>query len=178
MGASHAERGRITDEHIDMFISLCTQDVAEYEGNHARISGMTFFPKPVQRPHPPIWIGGNSRAALQRTARLGNGWHGIRISPEELVLKRKHLSLLCEKYERSIDSIEISLRMTTQIGEPQRSSDGERVPLTGATQQIIDDLRRYEEAGLEYVVLSIEARDTQSTIDSVRRFAAEIAPKI
>ena len=87
------------------------------------------------------------------------------------------LFAITEKYERSIDSIEISLRMTTQIGEPQRSADGERVPLTGATQQIIDDLRRYEQAGLEYVVLSMEAGDTQSTIDSVRRFADEIAPK-
>ena len=178
MGASYPNRGALTDEHIEMFKALCAGGTPEYRGRHFQIDGMTFFPKPVQRPHPPIWVGGNTRAALRRTARLGDNWHCIRLTPGEIADGTRTLRRLCEEYGRDPDSVSVSLRTTVQIGEAQRVENGERVPLTGDADQIIDDLREYQEVGLEYVVLSVAAESTEATTNAVQRFADQIAPKV
>ena len=178
MGASFPDRGALTDEHIEIFKASCASDVPEYQGEHFATSGMVFFPRPIQKPHPPIWIGGNTNAALRRTARLGDGWHGIRYTPEELVRKRQRLAQYCKDEGRDADSIEVSLRATVQIGDAQTGPDGSRVMLTGSECEILDDLLRYEEAGLDYLVLSVAAHDTGATMDAVRQFAQNIAAKL
>ncbi len=178
MGASYEHRGALTDEHIEMFKALCTQDVPEYRGRHLSTEGNTFYPKPAQKPHPPIWIGGNTGLALRRSARLGDGWHGIRQTPEELSEKRDTLRRLCQEYGRDPESVQITLRATAKLGEPQRSPSGDRVPLTGQTGEIVDDLKRYQDAGLEYLVLSTAADDTDSTIHALERWADEVAPRV
>jgi probable F420-dependent oxidoreductase len=178
MGASYADRGALTDEHIEMFKSLCSEDVAEFQGEHFQTSGMVFFPRPTQRPHPPIWVGGNTRRALRRAARVGDAWHGIRLTPGELAAKRETLRRLCKEHDREESSVEVSLRANVRIGETQYSDTGDRTPLTGTVDDLVDDLRRYEEAGLEYLVLSVAARDTDSTIEGLHRFADEIAPRV
>ena len=177
VGASYRDRGALTDEHIEMFKALCTEDVAEYQGNHFHISDMTFFPKPVQRPYPPIWVGGNTGRALRRAARLGDGWHGTRATPEEVAEKREVLRRLCEENGRSSDSVAVTLRATLEMGEPQRPQSGQRAPLTGTAAEILEDIGRYEEAGLEYLVLSVSAKDTESTTEAVRRFADEVVSR-
>ena len=84
MGSPYAERGAITDEAIAVMKALWTQEEPSFAGQYSRFSGMPFSPKPVQRPHIPILIGGNSRAAIRRAVRLGNGWHPLAVSPEAL----------------------------------------------------------------------------------------------
>ena len=176
MGASYEDRGALTDEHIEMFKALCADGTPEYHGRHFDYSGMTFFPKPVQRPHPPIWVGGNTRAALHRTARLGDAWHGIRLTPPELVHKRHQLHELCEQAGRPPDSVQATLRLTLSLGQPLSSDSGDRVPMSGSVSQIRDDIARYEEAGLDYMVLSVAANTTSATVDDIRRFADEVVP--
>ena len=178
MGAPYLDRGAHTDEHIEMFKALCAKGTPQYHGRHFDYSGMTFFPKPLQRPHPPIWIGGNTRAALRRAARLGDAWHGIRLTPEELALKKEALRALCQEHGRSPDSVQVTLRATMHLGRAQRSPAGDRVPLTGHVGNVLDDVRRYEEAGLEYLVLSVAADSTDSTVESIRRFADEVMARV
>lgn len=176
MRADPAARGAVTDEQIELFKVLCTQDVATFRGEQYAIEEMIFFPKPHQQPHPPIWIGGNSHAALRRTARLGDGWHGIRLTPDELAQKRAELHALCAQHGRDPADVTPSLRMTLSLGEAQRTPDGARVPLTGTAEQIVRDLRRYKEAGLAYLVLSVAGATTQATLDVMHRFADEVMP--
>ena len=78
---------------------------------------------------------------------------------------------LCEENGRSPDSVAVTLRATLGMGEPQRSQSGQRAPLTGTAAEIVEDIRRYEEAGLEYLVLAVSAKDTDSTTEAVRRYA-------
>ena len=174
MGASYPDRGALTNEHIELFKALCTQDVTEYRGDHYQMSDMAFFPKPIQQPHPPIWVGGNTRAALWRAVSLGNGWHGLGLTPKEVAAKREALRQLCEQNGRSPAEVTVSLRATLGLGEAKHTPNGERVPLTGTTRQIADDLRQYQEAGLEYMVLSVAGQDTASTVDTIRRLADEV----
>ena len=75
------QRGAVTDEYLQAFIELWTADNPTFNGHHIQFSDIIFQPKPVQRPHPPIWIGGQSRAALRRAARIGNAWHPVGATP-------------------------------------------------------------------------------------------------
>jgi probable F420-dependent oxidoreductase len=68
-------RGAVTDEWITIFKQLWSQSPASFNGRFYRYSDIRCEPFPVQKPHPPIWVGGRSRAALRRTARHGDGWH-------------------------------------------------------------------------------------------------------
>ena len=76
------ERGAVTDEYLDAFVELWTKDDPRYEGRHVKFANVWFEPKPVQKPHPPIWVGGESGPALRRTARIGDAWYPIGTNPQ------------------------------------------------------------------------------------------------
>ena len=177
MGASYSDRGALTNEHMEMFKTLCTQDVAEYRGQHFGISGMTFFPKPVQQPHPPIWVGGRSNLALRRAARLGDGWIGNVSAPEQLSERVAALRRICQRLGRNPDSVTVANCLGVQLGEPRRAQNGERALLTGNAAAVLGDLRSFQDAGMEYAVLSVTGKDTDSAIADVRRLADEVLPK-
>src|SRR5207244_8963441 len=72
-----AWRGKVTDEYVEAFVELWTKDAPRFTGEHVRFDNIMFAPKPTQKPHPPIWVGGESGPALRRTARLGDAWYPI-----------------------------------------------------------------------------------------------------
>ena len=76
-----AQRGRVTDEYIAAMKALWTEDSATYEGDHVRFTNLGFEPKPVQKPHPPVWVGGMSRPAMRRAARVGDAWYPMLNDP-------------------------------------------------------------------------------------------------
>ena len=106
---------------------MCTADKPSFEGKHYRISNLGFYPKPVQKPHPPVWIGGYSSAALRRAVRLGDGWHPSNLPPEALAEKaatddglkamRKELATL----RRARPKIVRTMIMRERVGEPRES---------------------------------------------------------
>jgi probable F420-dependent oxidoreductase len=75
LGVPFEKRGRITDEYIEVLKVLWTEDRPEFHGEFVDFADISFEPKPVQKPYPPIWIGGSSMAALLRAARVGSGWY-------------------------------------------------------------------------------------------------------
>ena len=93
-----AERGAVTDEYIRIFKKLWTSDSPSFEGKYCSFSDLSFLSKPVQKPHPPIWVGGESRRALRRAAKLGDGWQPTwtnnqfpLATPEQLAAAMKRL---------------------------------------------------------------------------------------
>ncbi len=72
-----AARGAVTDEYIAAFRALWTEAAPRFDGKWVKFDGVLFEPKPVQQPHPPIWVGGESGPALRRAARLGDAWYPI-----------------------------------------------------------------------------------------------------
>jgi probable F420-dependent oxidoreductase len=78
-----AERGRIADEYLGALHAAWTQEASTFHGDHVSFTDALTFPKPLQTPGPPIYIGGESRAALRRVARFGDGWYGWNMTPAE-----------------------------------------------------------------------------------------------
>src|SRR5262245_1196733 len=81
VGAEFARRGQVSDEYLRAIAAAWEQDVASFAGETVSFRDMRVRPHVGQRPRPPIWVGGNSRAALRRAARLGDGWIPWEITP-------------------------------------------------------------------------------------------------
>jgi len=74
LGANFEHRNEVSDEAIRAMKVAWTQDDVHFVGRHFEARGNTMLPRPVQQPHPPIWVGGNTRRAIRRAVELGDGW--------------------------------------------------------------------------------------------------------
>jgi probable F420-dependent oxidoreductase len=90
LGASRADRGARTDEHIAAMRALWDEPMPDFQGRFVSFSNVIQRPRPVQRPHPPIVIGGDSPAAYRR-ARAADGWYGWESTPEQVAVAREKL---------------------------------------------------------------------------------------
>jgi probable F420-dependent oxidoreductase len=84
LGADYERRGRVSDEYLRAIVTAWTREVADFEGETVAFHDVMVSPRVAQRPRPPIWVGGNSRAALRRAVRLADGWIPWQIEPEGL----------------------------------------------------------------------------------------------
>jgi len=104
------------------------------------------YPKPMQHPHPPIWVGGNSAAAMRRAARVGQGWMPLFQLPESIAHLRASLASACEEFGRSPSEVRLTIGCRFGFSD---GTDPDRQMLSGTSQQMRDDVRRYEDAGVE-----------------------------
>jgi alkanesulfonate monooxygenase SsuD/methylene tetrahydromethanopterin reductase-like flavin-dependent oxidoreductase (luciferase family) len=150
-------RGVITNEYLEAIKLLWTQDVASYEGKFASFKNVHTAPRPVQTPHPPIWVGGPSEAALRRTVCYGDAWHPIRIRIDwfkENGIPR--LREIADEEGKAMPALcpRIRLRITDSP-----VPDEQRVAGEGSLDQVHRDLAQLEELGCTYVVLDTYADD-------------------
>ncbi len=111
MGVPFAERGPRTSEHIEVIRTLWTSDQPEFVGRFTSFSGIQSHPHPVQRPHPPIVIGGSSPPALRRTITQGNGWYGFMLDVEGAAAAVRALERTAREVERpdALGPLEITI---------------------------------------------------------------------
>ena len=147
-GLDPATRGRRLDEAIGVCRRLWTEEVIEHHGAFYDFEPVMFEPKPLQRPHPPIYAGGESPAALRRAARLCQGWLGLGHTPESAADKVRELE-----------------RLRAEAGR----SEAFEVMVSGGVQ-LRDDVTRFEQAGVTRMIAS-PWRRTREAIDGLRRFA-------
>jgi alkanesulfonate monooxygenase SsuD/methylene tetrahydromethanopterin reductase-like flavin-dependent oxidoreductase (luciferase family) len=135
----------------------------------------------VQRPHPPIWVGGHSRAALRRTARYGDGWHpvgGIAASPlppEEMRAHLDTLKRLTEAEGRDFSALTVSYKAPlydTGIPLP----DGSRRPFSGEPEEIAGDIRTFAAIGVHELIFDFRGQSITESIERLQQFAAEVIP--
>lgn len=101
VAAPFEHRGARTDEYLQVMRSLWTDEVSSFEGTHYTLPACRMYPKPVQQPHPPIHVGGESNAALRRAARHGNGWYSFNRLPDALDEPLARLDALLAEEGRS-----------------------------------------------------------------------------
>ena len=167
-----AKRGRRTDDYIAVCKALWSGGEARFDGDHYRLPPVRTGPQPAQRPYPPLWIAGNSRAAIERAARLGDGWHAIDLTPAELAPLVTQLRERLVAHGRSTDAVTVSLRKGVLV----RPSDaaGTR-PLYGDRARIQDDLDAYRSAGLDYLVAGLrQARSLDDLCEAMAEVTAAV----
>jgi probable F420-dependent oxidoreductase len=147
VGLDFASRGRRVDEAIEVCKRLWTEPEVAHDGEFFRFDAVAFEPKPLQQPWPPILVGGESRAALRRAARFGDGWIGMGHTFESAAVQIARLRELRGEYDAA--SFQICL------GGPVTSAG---------------DVRRWEELGVTRLVVS-PWRRSPDAVDGMRRFA-------
>jgi probable F420-dependent oxidoreductase len=104
-----AQRGRRTDEYLEVLTTLWCDETSAYQGEFYSLDPCSMFPKPVQQPHPPIHFGGESRAALSRVARAGQGWHTFNRAPDQLAEPLGTLDGLLAQQGRSRSDVTVTV---------------------------------------------------------------------
>jgi alkanesulfonate monooxygenase SsuD/methylene tetrahydromethanopterin reductase-like flavin-dependent oxidoreductase (luciferase family) len=176
---NYAERGAVTNEYLQLFKELWTKDDPDFHGKYVQVSSIGFEPKPVQRPHPPIWIGGHSGPALRRTASLGDGWMpiGLRppslLHPEEMARKLSRLRTLLRQANRPEDAVTISFTAPVVVTNTPASP---RPLLHGRPQEIAADLRRYQSLGVQNFAMNLPGFDIAEQAEAMEQFAHEVVP--
>jgi probable F420-dependent oxidoreductase len=180
LGVPFAERGAMTDEYLEAMQELWTSAAPSFAGKYTQFSGLVFAPKPVQKPHPPIWVGGHSRAALRRAARFGAAWHPINHPPAELRAGRAELARLCEEGDRATPPA-LTLRNDLRLLRPGESvptsSHGGRV-LAGEPARLVDQIAELADCGVEHLVLEFLAADGRELDEQMAGFAERVRPKL
>jgi probable F420-dependent oxidoreductase len=142
LGAPFHARGRQADEILRAFKELWTADNPRFEGEFFRFRDLGFAPKPVQKPHPPLWVGGDSPGAFRRVVTLGDGWHATSKTPAQLREALGRLRGAAEAARRPWESLALSLRFVLNDAA-----------LAQGPQAVVDQLCEYKRLGLGHIVL-------------------------
>src|SRR5918994_1774958 len=142
LGAPFHRRGRHADEALRVFMALWSEDNPSFEGEFFRFRDLGFAPKPVQKPRPPIWVGGDSPGAFRRVVTLGDGWHATNKSHDQMREALGRLRQAADAGKRSFDTIEISMRHELK----------DDLIAQGA-QAVVDDVAKYKALGVKHILL-------------------------
>jgi probable F420-dependent oxidoreductase len=170
MGSPFAERGAFTDEAIAVMRSLWTEDEPSFDGKYSRFAGMKFSPKPLQKLSIPVVIGGVSRAAIRRAARLGDGWQPLGLSPEALGQGITALREEARACGRDVSKIPISIAMSLATSRLGRHALGTE------PSEIVKNARAYASLGVETLVISANTGDPGEARSALEMVARDVLP--
>ena len=179
--ADFDRRGAVSDEYLRIFKTLWTRSPASFEGEFYRFRDLQCLPLPVQKPHPPIWVGGHSRPAIRRAARLGDGWHpvganpAVPLTPAELKASLDLLHREAEAAGRDPSALTISFK--APVYDPASPVSGAaRRPFSGSAEQIMEDIADYARLGVSELVFDFRSENLSESLDRMEKFAATIKP--
>jgi probable F420-dependent oxidoreductase len=193
-GSPHGERGARVSEGIDVVRTLWRDSPATFKGRFTQFEGVSIDPKPVQKPAPPIWVGGRSDAALARAGRQGDGWISYVVQPERYKQSLAKIETAAAAAGRALDGFvkahltfitmgrdyESAERMwVTRLSQRYAQDFGplaRKYGIIGTPAQCAEQLQRFIEAGCTYFVLDAIC-DAADEGEQLERFAAELFPK-
>jgi probable F420-dependent oxidoreductase len=182
LGVPFRERGRRTDEAIEIFRTAWTEEFPELETPRHRLAGVKVSPMPLQKPRPPILVGGASDAALRRVARLGDGWHASGMAPS--AFRAGALAVGNHWKDAGRDGTpELTLRVPLLLDGIHRPAVdpallGTRHVIRGSTAAVAKDLRQYQTAGCGHVALELSYSTYPAILDTIDILAEEIRPAL
>ena len=177
-------RGAVSNEYLQIFKTLWTQDPADFAGRFYQFNGLRCLPHPLQKPHPPLWIGGHSRPALRRVATYGDGWHpvganpAVPLRPHELQAALNDLKRLVEAEGRDPEAVTISLKAPLYDVSPaaEQQAGLERRPFSGAPEQVIEDIATYGRLGVSELIVDFRRETLNDSLERIEHFASVIKP--
>ncbi len=153
LGIPFAKRGARTREYVAMMQALWTQDAPRFSGDFVELhEDVNVLPRPIQKPHPPIWVGGESTPALRRVAAFGNGWHCGLVLPERIPGLLDRIRALMDEAGRDFSELEITA-------------------LAASDRTRAHEIDAYRAAGVDVLYMLPLSDDAETVIDEMHGFA-------
>jgi probable F420-dependent oxidoreductase len=180
------ERGAVTDEYIDAFKVLWTEPSPSFAGRYTKFDNIVLEPKPTQRPHPPIWVGGEGPAALRRAARVGDAWYPIGSNNKHLYDTLPRLEAGIAKLRKTVadagrapGAVDVAFRVKRYgAAVPPLASDGQRRLFSGSEADLIGDLRALKSMGVTAIDIDFGRPTTDAVIAEMKRFRKAVIEKL
>jgi probable F420-dependent oxidoreductase len=176
--ADFKRRGKVTDEYLEIFKAICGGGEVGYRGETYAFDPVFSSPGSLQRPHPPILIGGLSNAALRRVVSHGNGWLAVAAPPEKLQERLGVLGRLATEAGRPLGDLSLVYKIFLSIGEAKRGPFDAREPGTGSIAEITDDLKRLFALGFQKIIVRYRGGSAVELTRQIDRFAGDIVPAV
>ncbi len=177
------ERGHITNEYIEAMKAAWTKRNPSYDGKYVNFLEIDTDPRPIQKPHPPIWIGGESLPAIRRAVALGDVWYPFGSNPkfrmDKLETYSDRVSILRDlalKSGRDPSTIGLAYNCAFHSAEKQTNSDGGRQIFTGEPEQRAEDIKSFEEIGVGTMFVNVSGKDKKTMLFRMQEFADKVMP--
>ena len=182
LGVPFNERGSRTDEALELFQKVWTEREPEIDTRRHRLHGLVASPMPLQRPRPPIWIGGASEGAYRRVARFGDGWHSTAATPDAFRQGADTVRRFWADAGREGDPV-LSLRIPFWLDEVHRPGSDMgylrgRPAIHGSTRQVVEALRGFAALGVSHVALDVSLTTYPAILETIDVLAREIRPAL
>jgi len=202
LNVPYEQRGPMSDEIIKIMKELWAKPAASYQGKYYQFTDVVLSPKPVQRPHPPIWIGGNSRLAMRRAVLAADGWEPFQVTPEEYADRVGYGRQVAREAGRgtgidlvaplgAIEVVEGAARPQAQANVERRvrdiAGDSEfyrriagntfAAPTRATVEGVSAKVQRFKELGVNYINVAFKYREPSHYLESMDWFAREIMPR-
>ncbi len=179
-------RGAVTNEYLEAFKILWTQPKPRMAGTYVKFDGILFEPKPVQKPHPPIWVGGESPPSMRRAARFADAWYPIgsnQKNPLDTLARYRggiaRMRQLVAEANRDPAQVALAYRVKAygDAVKPQ-ASDGDRRLFSGTQSAIIDDFKALRDLGVTVIDIDFERHKADESLAEMRRFKDQVLAKV
>jgi probable F420-dependent oxidoreductase len=180
-----AERGAVTDEYMDAMRTIWTQDKPVFHGKYVHIDGLLTDPKPLQKPYPPIWVGGESGPSMRRAARIGDAWYPIGSNNAHLLDTLPRLTAgiarmreMTKAAGRDPAAMGIVYRVKRHGQPAPAATDGNRKLFTGTVANTIEDIAAVKEIGVTALDFDFEGREATKSAADMKKFHIEVLSRI
>src|SRR5262245_15299102 len=182
LGVPFRERASRADEALELFQALWTEEYPEIHTARHRLAGLKASPMPLQKPRPPLLIGGSTQAAFQRVARLGDGWHASSVNPTGFPAGALAVTNYWKEAGRP-GAPELTLRAPILIEGVHRPAVdpallGARHVLRGSVANVLRELRAYQTAGCSHVALEVSYSTFPAIFETLDLVVEEIRPAL
>ena len=195
VGVPLRERGRRTDEALEILTRVLSQDNVTFAGQYYQLQNVTLAPRPQQHPYPPIWVGGRSEAALRRTVRFGSCWLGYLVSSGRLQQAVQQMQEMAPAYGRNPADLQGGMLLFTAIARDFETAKQmaitnlsrrynqpfdtlvERYCAMGTPEQCLEKIQAFISAGMSHLIFSFTCAPEQMA-EQIEQCATEILPRL
>lgn len=198
LGISRSDKYERTGEYLKVMREIWTKDVSTFQGSYAQFGPTEFFPKPVQKPYPPVWFGGWGPKTLALLAELGDGWIPGLMPPEALPPKIDEVHRLAAEFGRGHVRFTVAIEITASIGrtrdDAHRLSDATvrsmtegfplsldeayRSALVGSAEDVRKKVKEYAAVGVSHFELKFVYPTVDQLIEQMTLFSEEVIGRI
>jgi probable F420-dependent oxidoreductase len=163
LGVPFEKRGARTSEYIRLYKALWTEDNPSFQGKFWQVENVGFAPKPVQKPHPPIWVGGHSAPALKRAGTLADAWHAVGLPAPKVAADYAEVRRHAEAAGRDPASVGLTIRTRLPLKEPA---------------QAVEMMQAYRDIGVSHAVIEVHTMDMARGTEMMDVIKSEVRPKL